>query len=64
MEMKIGDLVRHVPHQHFPHSNLSNGVYLVAGLIPAPLNLVSIMDVHGKTWSACRVHLEVISENR
>ena len=65
MEMKIGDLVQHVPKKlGFPRSNLSDGVYLVAGFMPHPLNLVSIMDVHGKTWSACRAHLEVINESR
>jgi hypothetical protein len=62
--MKVGDLVQHVPENlGFSRSNLSDGVYLVAGFMPT-LDLVSIMDVHGKLWSACRAHLEVINESR
>ena len=59
---KVGDLVQHVPRKlGFPRSDYPGGVYLVTRFM-SNLDLVSIMDVRGQTWTAFREHLEIINE--
>ena len=62
--MKIGDLVRHVPRKlGFARSDYPAGAYLVTRFLPT-LDMVSILDTHGRAWTACRAHLEVVNESR